>query len=64
MSLTYFPRIDDSTLIIVRSDRCSPTALRPQSPKSAPCNPGDAQNELAAIEFGPMKEHHSFRRIR
>jgi hypothetical protein len=28
-------------------------ALRPQNPKSAPYNSGDAQNELAAIEFGP-----------
>ena len=49
-----FSEVDDSTLIIVRSDKCSPAALRPQSSEvRAPATQGDAQNELATIEFGP-----------
>ena len=50
-----FSEVDVSTLIIVRSDRCSPRHLGRKT-RCAPCNSGDAQNELAAIEFGPIKE--------
>ena len=51
MSLTYFSEVDDSTLVIVRSDKCSPAALRPQS-SEVRALPG-SQTSLAAIERAP-----------
>jgi hypothetical protein len=48
-----FSEVDDSTLIIVRSDKCSPAALRPQSSEVRVLLPGGRQKtSLAAIEFG------------
>jgi hypothetical protein len=40
MSLTYFSEVDDSTLVLVRSDKCSPEALRPQSSEVRALLPG------------------------